>query len=1027
MNGNRIDLPKDIYTFRGVIVFASTDKWFTTLRGIGVDPYETLRKLSEQKQLYIANRKNRDGRSNYYLKLPFGCVSVALKESDLLLRHVETFDVDKNNLFVKAGVQIYSDGISITVRNRADNKFLNYVNGRQTLSNPLSSSTDIVKLKQWLDIDNEKEPIAQAAQQEELSETLIESLECARQYAIIEDEIEKAEANSENVIMYHDINPADDYDRIDKVAYTFTVGEYNQDAYKEGVTLRLEDKNANQLTASLLKAEESVDERTQKPIYTITLLFNDQINVDQIDQMGSIRLDHSSVQLNVQEDAIDSILERTAKSTYMNNVLGKHRPLPLQKKDLGKLKRELSQKEFPPNKSQIEAIEMGINASDIALVLGPPGTGKTTVILEWVRYFVLVEKKRVLISSQNNKAVDNVLERLTQEGGIETIRAGKEDKIQANIRPFMFENKLMELQKKVNATTRQKLLLLDKILDNSKNTYELCDKLIKELEKLNEIDSKTQQYIQSKYNSKIQLLQADCSKFTQLHDEYQQLTAHISSIISWMTRYKNSGKINRFIKKLKHNKMSAQLPVVYKQQVLLYEQCVSMKSKVNEQLTVLTAELQSDRTIDQAILKMTECLRQFDKQVPTIDFEDITPNIIIDSKNILDKKYLTNAMQEIIEATERIKNIRQAVYDWQQHISNQKNFILSDILLGTANLVGATCVGINSNKRFSRIDFDVTIIDEAGQIQIHNALVPMSRSEKLIMLGDHKQIPPSVDDAVVERCSESDCDMNLLYKSLFEYLYSELPAANKKFLDTQYRMPNQIADTISSGFYEDKYKSHSSKNNMASLFPNLFKNPFAIVSTSDSAIRFEEKIEGGGSRNRFEAEIVVKIVEQIFELQSANDDFNYEDVCSSKIGIISAYKSQVALIRSMLVKHISGITPFIANEMVATLDSYQGQERDTIIYSCTRSNKQSNTSRRIGFLNELRRLNVAMTRCKKQFVFIGDMDFLSSCQYEKNSDIFGVPPISEKEFSKFISLVCDRVKSGSGDFVTSKDMLERLK
>lgn len=1023
MSNNRLELPRERYSFKGNIVFSVTPKWYNSAREIGLEPDTVLRSLSAQRHIYVANRKSRNGNSNYYMRSPFGYHSfIFTDEKVMLLRHVEKIDVEKNNLFVKAGIQVYPDGnLIVCVRNRNESIYVNYVNGQQQGSDNVSASADVAKLIRWLDSEPTHDENQQEIQEEPLNENLLEFLECAKQYALINDELEKATAQSENVILYQKIIPSDNHERIDKIAYTFHVSEYNQETYKEGATLRLEAKDGKQLTASLLKAEESVDSSGLKPIYTITLLFNEQIDISQLEQMGNIRLDYSSVQLNVQLAAIDSIKDRTANSKYMNRVLGAYQPLPLQKKDLRSLRRDLEQKKYPPNASQIEAIEMGINSSDIALVLGPPGTGKTTVILEWVRYFVIHEKKRVLISSQNNKAVDNVLERLAQEKGIETIRAGKEDKIQANIRPYMFESKLRQLQKKVEKVTTEKLSLLYEIINNTEKTRELCKILINELNFLNDADSKLSNYIQNQFNTYIQQLQVVKENFNKLNSGYKTVTSQLNDIVDWLSKYKKSNGFVRFLKKIKYNKLIKQLPEFYNNQVSLYWECIQTKNHFNEQRQTIINELWSNQVIIQTVHLMIEHLSHFEQRIPNVSFNGIIPDVVIENIYILDIQYLYHIEQEIAKSQEKISLIKQAVYDWQQHISSQTNYTLSDVLLGSANLVGATCVGINSNKRFSRIDFDVTIIDEAGQIQIHNALVPMSRSAKLIMLGDHLQIPPSVDDAVVNACNESDCDTELLYKSLFEKLYNEIPEANKKFLDTQYRMPGQIADTISEWFYRGKYKSFRLNYDLKPLFPQLFNDPFAVVTTSDEFNRFEEKVEGGGSRNHFEAKLIVDIIKRIIEFQNAEGKFDYE-----KIGIISAYKSQVALIRTMLAKQIPSIPMAIAIEMVATLDSYQGQERDIIIYSCTKSNKKPEHMRRIGFLNELRRLNVAMSRCKKQLVFIGDMDFLSSCKFEQDSDIQGAPRISEKDFSRFITLVCNRVKNGNGEFISSKKLLERL-
>jgi superfamily I DNA and/or RNA helicase len=104
--------------------------------------------------------------------------------------------------------------------------------------------------------------------------------------------------------------------------------------------------------------------------------------------------------------------------------------------------------------------------------------------------------------------------------------------------------------------------------------------------------------------------------------------------------------------------------------------------------------------------------------------------------------------------------------------------------------------------------------------------------------------------------------------------------------------------------------------------------------------------------------------------------------------------------------------------MVASLDSFQGQERSIIIYSCTRSNTIPPEKSRIGFLRELRRLNVALSRPLKQFVFIGDIDFLAGC---RNAD----DKSSELDFSRFILLMKKHAQQ-NGEFTTAGDLLRRM-
>ena len=331
---------------------------------------------------------------------------------------------------------------------------------------------------------------------------------------------------------------------------------------------------------------------------------------------------------------------------------------------------------------------------------------------------------------------------------------------------------------------------------------------------------------------------------------------------------------------------------------------------------------------------------------------------------------------------------------------------------------------MNSQKRFADLAFDVTIIDEAGQIQIHNALVPMSVSNKLIMLGDHRQIPPSLDQELEKLCDANGIKTKLLEKSLFEDLYEDLPESNKVMLDTQFRMPPEIAAIISHEFYEGKYHSIPDwKAGVSSHLPSLSQARLVVIDTSAEQSRIESKIEGGGTYNVLEADIIVRLVCALMR----QPDFKLNE-----LGVISAYKAQVKKIQGAL-KSI--LTEDERRDVAATLDSFQGQERDVIIYSFTRSSHKPPHVVRIGFLNELRRLNVAMTRCKEMLILVGDMDFLSSCTYEKPDEDGNLTEEtyarSEKRFSAFIRAMLDGVRNGvdgwpAGEIVSYDEFNRRM-
>ena len=350
----------------------------------------------------------------------------------------------------------------------------------------------------------------------------------------------------------------------------------------------------------------------------------------------------------------------------------------------------------------------------------------------------------------------------------------------------------------------------------------------------------------------------------------------------------------------------------------------------------------------------------------------------------------------------RAKGLGKTLQDWQRDMADKQNYALGEIILESVSLVGATCIGVNSQRRFADLDFDVTIIDEAGQIQIHNALVPMSVSGKVIMLGDHKQIPPQQDPELEALCAIQNppVDPSLLRMSLFEWLYDHLPESNKRILDTQYRIPGQIADIISNWFYDSKYLTFQNKLGLSGVLTGISDSPFVIIDTSGCDKRYETP-QNKSYFNDLEAIIAAALVQHITK---------QTEIDLSEIGVVSAQKPQTARIRQ---KIATFLPRDVVDGMVATLDSFQGQERDVIIFCFTRSSSKPAHVQRIGFLKELRRLNVAMTRAKKTLVLIGDMEFLSSCTCR--TDKFGnLIEDSEQRFSEFIQAMLTAVENGSG-------------
>nr|WP_230972253.1 IGHMBP2 family helicase [Archaeoglobus neptunius] len=246
-------------------------------------------------------------------------------------------------------------------------------------------------------------------------------------------------------------------------------------------------------------------------------------------------------------------------------------------------------------------------------------------------------------------------------------------------------------------------------------------------------------------------------------------------------------------------------------------------------------------------------------------------------------------------------------------------------------------------------NFDVVVIDEATQATIPSILIPISKARKFVLAGDHKQLPPTVLEA------------RELSNTLFEMLIDRFPEKSR-LLDVQYRMNERIMEFPSREFYGGRIKAHESvrKITLSDLINGRADwevldpaEPIVFVDTSDCPDRWESKLADSPSRyNRLECRIVERIVDGLVGM-GVKEDW----IC-----VITPYEDQVDFLRRRVRVDVS------------TVDGFQGREREVVVISFVRSNRK----REIGFLDDLRRLNVSITRAKRKLIMVGDSETLSS-------------------------------------------------
>jgi ATP-dependent RNA/DNA helicase IGHMBP2 len=294
---------------------------------------------------------------------------------------------------------------------------------------------------------------------------------------------------------------------------------------------------------------------------------------------------------------------------------------------------------------------------------------------------------------------------------------------------------------------------------------------------------------------------------------------------------------------------------------------------------------------------------------------------------------------------------RKALFDEARKIRREidkiQDYIIDDVL-DNVEVITATLVGSNHPNIRAR-HYETVIIDEAAQSLEAACWIPILKANRLIMAGDHCQLPPTVKSST--RAHEG------LYNTLFEKLVTRYPSA-VSLLDVQYRMNAQIMHYPSQVLYEGKLIAAPIVENWTL---ENDAQPFVFIDTAGAG--YEELIEENVISNKDEALFLIRHLKE--NLDALSKEYGTEDF--PKIGVIAPYRQQSHVLKELIYadEYLQSFHSFL---QVHTIDSFQGQEKDIIYISLTRSN----SNQQIGFLSDIRRMNVAMTRAKKKLIVIGD-------------------------------------------------------
>ncbi len=271
-------------------------------------------------------------------------------------------------------------------------------------------------------------------------------------------------------------------------------------------------------------------------------------------------------------------------------------------------------------------------------------------------------------------------------------------------------------------------------------------------------------------------------------------------------------------------------------------------------------------------------------------------------------------------------------------------------LFGEARVIASTLVG-SANRILEGQKYATLFIDEAAQALEAACWIPIRRATRVVFAGDHCQLPPTVKS--YEALREG------LGVTLMERIVRQKPDA-VTLLTTQYRMNEDIMRFSSEWFYHGKVESAPDVRHRSVLDYDI---PMLWIDTADMSCREEFVGESYGRINKTEARLTLAALQLYF------DKVGRERILSERIdvGIISPYRAQVQFLRH-LIKADPWFKPYRHLITVNTVDGFQGQERDIILISLVRANDEG----QIGFLRDLRRMNVAITRARMKLIILGD-------------------------------------------------------
>ncbi|MFJ7407968.1 MULTISPECIES: DEAD/DEAH box helicase [unclassified Lysinibacillus] len=442
---------------------------------------------------------------------------------------------------------------------------------------------------------------------------------------------------------------------------------------------------------------------------------------------------------------------------------------------------------------------------------------------------------------------------------------------------------------------------------------------------------------------------------------------------------------------------------------------------VEQANTQLVPKRAAQQTAQASLHEVEEQLAQLEEKIKAINVEGLKKEKQLTALTTLlqstpERTYeevketiqTTNESLEELHRKEQQLPLRKRLQEqWRDKLQNATEYDLDEIrklYVRHANVIGTTCVASASKEFMENYPtFDVVIIDEVSKATPPELLLPMLKGKKVILVGDHHQLPPLLGDDTLEETLKGMLEENpnfdgaqelksLLRESLFERLFNNLPPTHKQMLALQYRMHEKIMHSITPFYAKEENglqcglpdSDLARDHGLQGKFVNRDDHLLWIDMPTEKPF-LEEQVKGGTSRyNEGELQTIRRILTDLNAavLEAKNAGRIPQDVQKS-VGVISFYGEQVKKINRLLQQELQ--LPHLQFR-TGTVDKFQGMEMDVILVSMVRNTPKGGD---IGFARDYRRLNVALSRACELLMLVGSADmFAKRAKHQDTRDMY---------------------------------------